>query len=87
MSYNHKLSNIHKLLLHNLKLLKVLKYTSSGNNSIPNYEACNALMKKELCFKLTHNDRMTFVLVLLRKKATKNGIIDPFFHLNKPKTF
>lgn len=30
----------------------------------------------------THeNDRMTFVLVLLRKKATKNGIIDLFFTL------
>lgn len=97
MNYNHKFSNIHKLRLHNtskffdLKLLKALKYTSWGNNSIPHYETCNALMEKELCFKLTHNDRMTFVLVLLRKKAfvlvllrkkaTKNGIIDLFFTL------
>lgn len=38
-------------------------------------------------FKLTYNDRMTFILVLLRKKATENGIKDLFFTLINQKHF
>lgn len=83
INYNYTFSNIlsvHDILkFFDLKLLKALQYASLGKYSIPYYETCNTLKKKELGFKLTHNDRMILVLVLLRNKATKKGIIDLFF--------